>query len=122
MPGNFMASLPLVSIIISLFVLAGSVVAFRHGYSSTTIESQSKTIEALESRVKTLEEGRAADKREIARLKQLFIGVNVALKDRGLTIETEDDTIILIDNQTKQTRTVIRITDELKQTGKDEEK
>lgn len=119
MPINFVASLPLISIVISLFVLIGGVVAYRHGYSSTTIESQSKTIEALETRVKTLEAQVVMDKSEIARLKKLFIGVNIALKDRGLTIETEDDTIILIDNQTKQTRTVIRITDELKQTGKE---
>ena len=122
MPANFMASLPLVSIIISLFVLIGGVAAFRHGYSSTTIESQSKTIEALETRVKTLEAGAEADKREIARLRRLFIGVNIALKEHGLSVEAEDDAIILINNQSRQKRTVIQITDELKQTGKEEEK
>ena len=122
MPANFMASLPLVSIIISLFVLIGGVAAYRHGYSSTTIESQSKTIEALEARVKTLEDQAEADKREIARLRRLFIGVNIALKEHGLSVETEDDAIILINNQSRQKRTVIQITDEHTRVEKDDEK
>lgn len=120
MPTNFVSSLPLISIVISLFVLIGGFVAFRHGYSSTTIESQAKTIEALEARVKTLEAGAAADKHEIARLKRQFLGVNIALKEHGLSVEAEDDAIILINNQSRQKRTVIQITDEHTRVDKEE--
>ena len=104
--------LPMLSLIISILVLIGGFFAFRHGYNNQASEIQERTIEALKAQNEAQERQIKTCEKEIVRLKRVVATIQIALKRRGLDIEIDNDAITLIDNQTRQTRTVqIRMQD-----------
>lgn len=89
--------LPILSIIISAMVIVGGFWAFRQGFFKQSAEIQEQTINALKTRLDTLEKQAESDAKEIARLRQLISTIRHALKRRGLHIEIEGDYVTLID-------------------------
>lgn len=89
--------LPVFSIALSLFVIIGGFVAFRQGFSKQSSEIQDQTINALRTRVETLEGQVESDEKELRRLRQVLETVKHALKRRGLHIEIEGEFVTLID-------------------------
>lgn len=89
--------LPVLSIAISVMVVLGGYYAFRQGFFKQSSEIQEQTINALNTRLNTLEKQAESDAKEIARLRQLINTIRHALKRRGLHIEIEGDYVTLID-------------------------
>lgn len=97
--------LPIFSIIISIFAVVGGFIAFRQGYFKQSSEIQSQTIEALKTRVDTLESQALSDQKEIKRLRTVINTVRYALKRKGMLIEIDGEYVTLIesDGQSKST-------------------
>lgn len=91
------AFLPTLSIVLSVCLLIGGFIAFRSGYFRQSSEIQEQTIDALKTRLETLEGQAESDARELARLRQLINTIRHALKRRGLHIEIEGEYVTIID-------------------------
>lgn len=91
--------LPIFSIALTLLVLVGGFVAFRQGFGQQSASIQAQTIEALKTRVETLEGQAEDDAKQLARLRQLISTIRHALKRRGLHIEIEGDFVSIIDSE-----------------------
>lgn len=96
--------LPVFSIALTILAIAGGYVAFRQANLKQSSEIQDQTINALKTRVETLEGQIESDekeferyKAELTRLRQVISTVRHALKRRGLHIEIEGDVITLTD-------------------------
>lgn len=102
---NLNTFLPVFSIIISIFAVVGGFIAFRQGYFKQSSEIQSQTIEALKTRVDTLESQALSDQKEIKRLRTVINTVRYALKRKGMLIEIDGEYVTLIesDGQSKST-------------------
>ncbi len=100
------------NVVLTVCLLVGGILAIRQGYSKAAGEIQEKVIVALKEQVATLEKQAGTDEREIKHLKQVLLTVRYALKRRGLAIEVNGESITLIDEQSRTTRTVaIRTTE-----------
>lgn len=117
---NLATLLPYLSVFIALCVTVGGLFAIRQGYNKQAGEIQDRIIEALKTQNEAQERQIATCEKEIARLKRVVKTIQIALKRRGLEIEIDSDGITLIDNQSRQTRTVIRLSGELETIEKDE--
>lgn len=117
---NLATLLPYISVFIALCVTIGGLFAIRQGYNKQAGEIQDRIIEALKTQNEAQERQITTCEKEIARLKRVVRTIQIALKRRGLEIEVDSDGITLIDNQSRQTRTVIRMTGELETIEKDE--
>jgi hypothetical protein len=104
--GEIMTALPVLSIIVSLFLVIGAFFAFRVGHDKTASEIQEKVIEALRAQTEAQELQIKTCEKEIARLKRVVATIQIALKRRGLQIEIDNDSITIIDNQGRSSRTV----------------
>jgi hypothetical protein len=112
MPTEIATLLPVLSIVVSLCLVIGGFFAFRTGYNKTASEIQEKVIEALKAQNEAQEVQIKTCEKEISRLKRVVATIQYALKRRGLRIEIDGDTITLIDDQSRNTRTVqISLTD-----------
>jgi len=98
--------LPIISIVVSILVVAGGFAAFKQGFFKQSSEIQGQTIDALKTRVETLESQAESDAKEIKRLRTIINTVRFALKKKGILIEIEGEYITLIENdvQSKSTR------------------
>ncbi len=111
--GEFTALLPVVSLVVSLCIAVGGVIAYRGAVSRSTSEIQKNTIEALQAQNETQEKQITACEKEIRRLKEIMATVQYALKRRGLRIEVDGDSITLYDEQTRSALTAqIRMRDD----------
>lgn len=90
--------LPIFSIVISILVVVGGYIAFRSGFFKQSSEIQSQTIDALKTRVDTLESQAISDAQEIKRLRTVINTVRFALKRKGILIEIEGEYITLIES------------------------
>lgn len=97
--------LPVFSIALTLCVIVGGWIAFRQGKGKQASEIQDQTINALKTRVETLEGQVESDAKELTRLRQVLNTVRQALKRRGLHIEIEGDFVTLVDVDSGQTKT-----------------
>jgi hypothetical protein len=89
--------LPVLSILLTLFALAGGYVAFRNGKNQQSSVIQEQTINALLARVETLEKQVEEAQQKLAKEQQLLATIRLALKRRGLHIEIGDGLVTLID-------------------------
>jgi len=101
-----LSMLPVISIVISLGVLAGGYIALRTGYSQQAGEIQDRVIAALKSENEGLERRLETVSEEITALKRAMVSVRYALRRRGLILEVNTDYITLIDEQSKRTFTL----------------
>lgn len=101
---NLSTFLPVFSIIISIFVVVGGFVAFRSGFFKQSSEIQEQTINALKTRVDTLESQAEADAKEIKRLRTIINTVRYALKRKGMLIEIEGEYVTLIESGSGQSK------------------
>jgi hypothetical protein len=106
---NLNTFVPFASLLLTVVLAVGGVFAFRGAINRSASEIQKNSIEALQAQNEAQEVQIKTLEKEMVRLKKQFETVQIALKHRGLSIEMEGDSIILIDNQTRQTRTVISI-------------
>lgn len=97
--------LPVFSIALSFCVIIGGWVAFRQGFGKQSSEIQDQTINALKTRVETLEGQVESDAKELTRLRQILETVRKALRRRGLHIEIEGEFVTLVDVDSGQART-----------------
>lgn len=89
--------LPVFSIALTLCVIIGGWIAFRQGFGKQSSEIQEQTINALKTRLETLESQAESDAKELRRLRQIINTIRHALKRRGLHIEIEGEFVTLID-------------------------
>ena len=109
---NFAALLPYLSTFLALCITVGGLFAMRQGYSKQATEIQEKVIGALQAQNEAQETQIATCEKEIARLKRVVSTIQYALKRRGLRIEIDGDAITVVDEQSRQSRTVqIRLSD-----------
>jgi len=97
--------LPVFSIALTLCVIVGGWIAFRQGFGKQSSEIQDQTINALKTRVETLEGQVDSDTRELTRLRQILNTVRQALRRRGLHIEIEGEFVTLVDVDSGQSKT-----------------
>jgi hypothetical protein len=83
--------------IFSLAMLVGGIFAFKYGRTRMVEEVQDRVINALKTRVETLESQAASDSKELLRLRQVINTIRHALKRRGLLIEIEGEFVTLTD-------------------------
>lgn len=81
----------------TLFITIGGIFAFRYGRTKMVEEVQDRVINALKTRVETLESQVESDAKELLRLRQIINTVRHALKRRGLLIEIEGEYVTLTD-------------------------
>ena len=101
--------LPIISIVLTSFVLIGGFFAFRSGFMKQSSEIQEQTISALKTRLDTLEKQAEGDAKELARLRQLISTIRHALKRRGLHIEIEGEYVTVIDADGQQSTKIPNI-------------
>ncbi|HET8911201.1 MAG TPA: hypothetical protein VFN23_07050 [Ktedonobacteraceae bacterium] len=93
-PNNF---LPVISIVISIFIVVGGGVAFFSGRGRENSLIQGQTIDALKARIETLESQVESDEREMEHLRQVITTIRQALARRGLHIEIQGNFVTLVD-------------------------
>lgn len=97
-------ALPYINTILAILLGLGAFMSLRGGYSKHAGEIQEKVIAALKEQVETLEKQVENGEHEIIRLKQITLTIQYALKQRGLEMEIDGDTIIFSDRQSGRTR------------------
>lgn len=83
--------------ILSLAIVIGGIFAFRYGRTRMVEEVQERVINALKTRVETLESQLESDAKELLRLRQVINTIRHALKRRGLLIDIEGEFVTLTD-------------------------
>lgn len=112
MLSNLATFLPILSLVLSVCLAIGGLIAFRQGYAKQAGEIEERVIGALKVLNTTQETQLVTCEKEIMRLKRVVATIQYALKRRGLRIEIDGDSITLIDEQSRQSRTVqIRMAD-----------
>lgn len=86
-----------VSVVLTVGILIGGIIAVRSGYFRVNNQVQQQTIDALKTRLDTLEKQAESDTKELGRLRQIIATIRHALKRRGLIIEIEGEFVTLID-------------------------
>jgi hypothetical protein len=118
MPPEFNALLPVLSIVLTLCMAVGTVMAFRGNTGKGLSEAQEKAITALTTQNEVQEKQIERLEKKLVHLNRVMLTVEYALKRRGLRIEIDDDAITLIDEKTRANQTTqIRIMDTLTDTG-----
>ena len=103
---GIMSLFPYLVAFVALFFSVGGFLAYRQGFSQQSGEIQARTIEALKTRVETLEGQVDEYKEEIKRQRQVLDTIRYALKKRGLTIDVNGVYINVYDEQTRATATI----------------
>jgi len=85
--------LSMFNLFMTLCLLIGGVIAYRHGIARTANEVQERVISALQSEMEVLQTRIAALEKENARLSELLATIRSALKRRGIHITIDGDII-----------------------------
>ena len=92
-----MEPLSLINLIITLCLMIGGVVAYRHGFTRTANEVQERVIHALQSEIQTLHDRIAALEKENTRLSYTLTTMCLALKQRGIHVTIDGDIVSIQD-------------------------
>ncbi|HEU5228764.1 MAG TPA: hypothetical protein VFU49_13190 [Ktedonobacteraceae bacterium] len=90
--------LSLLNLLISIGLIIGGVVAYYHGFSRTANEVQERVIHAQQSEIQTLHDRIATVEQENARLSYIVTTICSALKQLGIHITIDGDTISIHDH------------------------
>lgn len=103
---NFGNILNYFNVALAICFIVGAFFAARKGFFKDNAAIQEQTINALKTRVETLESQSEAGAKEIKRLRQIINTVRYALKRKGMLIEIDGDYVTLVesDGQSKSTR------------------
>ena len=91
-------SLSLFSLIMSIGLLIGGVIAYRYGFSRTANEVQERVINALQSEVQTLHERIETLEQANTQHTHTITTICTALRQRGLYVIIEGDTVYIHDS------------------------
>lgn len=89
--------LSLLNLFITICLVIGGVVAYYHGFARTANEVQERVINALQSEIQTLHDRIAALEQENARLSYIVTTLCSALKQLGIHITIDGDTVSIHD-------------------------
>ncbi len=89
--------LSLLNLIISIALVVGGFVAYKHGFARTANEVQERVIHALESEIQALHDRISALEQENTRLNQTITTICSALKQRGIHVTIDGDIVHLHD-------------------------
>jgi hypothetical protein len=102
-------SLSILSLIITIGMLIGGIVAYRYGFARTTNEVQERVIHTLESEIESLHERITALEQENAHLHQTITRLCLVLKEQGIHVTIEGDEIKVHDSSSDTPSTGTRI-------------
>ncbi|HZR41379.1 MAG TPA: hypothetical protein VFB12_14755 [Ktedonobacteraceae bacterium] len=91
-------SLSILSLIITIGMLIGGIVAYRYGFARTTNEVQERVIHTLESEIESLHERISALEQENTHLHQTITRLCLVLKEQGIHVTIEGDEIKVHDS------------------------
>lgn len=103
----------LINMFYTIFLICasiGGVFAWRHGRKTAIVTIQSETITALEAQINAVKEELHGLRDENTRLKQQFEMIKEALSKRGIHVTLDGETIIISEQNVKQTITRVRKT------------
>lgn len=104
-----MTILPVISLIISICLAIGGVVAFRSGYGQRTSEEQEKTISALQVQIEILEKQNVQQQQRLDHQEFELQAMRDALKDEGIFITIDGEKITIKDmREPNVTRHVVK--------------
>ena len=107
---NLNQFLPVLDLILVICLFIGGAFAMRSGFASKSGEMQERAIIAQNAQIETQAKQIKSCEREIARLQGALGSLETLLKHYALRIEVNGETVTLVDEGTKQARTVqIRI-------------
>lgn len=95
--------IPYINTILAIMLGIGMFVSLRGGYSKQAGEIQEKVIAALKEQIEALERHVESDKEEITKLKLVFEALQYTLRQRGIEMVMNGETITLTDTQKRVT-------------------
>lgn len=90
--------LSLLNLLITIGLVIGGVVAYYHGFSRTANEVQERVINALQSEIQTLHDRIATLEQENARFNYIVTTLCSALKQLGIHVTIDGDTVSIHDH------------------------
>lgn len=96
--------LSVLNLFMTICLLAGGVIAYRHGIARTANEVQERVISALQSEMEILQTRISTLEKENTRLSELLMTIRSALKRRGIHITIDGDMISIHSSPTHTTR------------------
>lgn len=90
--------LALLNTLITLCLIIGGFVAYRHGFAQTANEVQERVINALQNEIQTLHDRIVVLEKENTHLNQLLTTLCATLKRRGVHVSVEGDAVSIHDN------------------------
>lgn len=85
--------LALLNTLVTLCLIVGGFVAYRHGFAQTANEVQERVINALQSEIQTLHDRIVVLEKENTHLNQLLTTLCATLKRRGVHVSVEGDAV-----------------------------
>jgi hypothetical protein len=91
--------LALLNALITLGLIIGGLVAYRHGFAQTANEVQERVINALQTEIGTLHDRITGLEEENARLNRVLSTLCVALKQRGISVSVDGDAANILERE-----------------------